>query len=442
MTGNRSPIPADAMKRCPACERPRGTVRKGWHPISRDGQTLGYTCPDCPRWEEPIRRKVLKNGTVRFHAVAAIRKDRKQLQRARRFERLDEARAWVVETRDGLRGASDWTDPATMTVRDVCERWLEHRRQEVATGGLREVTVNGYASALHPLLLQLGDTPAREATAGTIEKALRTMATSGGQRKRALSHRSLGYALGSLRQAFAYAERECWLTSNPATAARVPSTQRRATTEERVKRWTPAQLGTFRDQLDHYADGRPFACEPWLQVGMLLTLSGLRRSEVLGLDWSAVDMVSGAVEVKASRVKTGRKSETVLGLPKTDNSYRTVLAGEIHDGFTQALKVLWMHQGRPEAGLIIVDPLGPLHPDRFSRAFNRVCDEAGVPRLTRVHNVRHSIALGLQSAGVPDHEAAALLGHDVHTYRRFYLVTDDDGAAGAARSARGLFAAI
>lgn len=200
-------------------------------------------------------------------------------------------------------------------------------------------------------------------------------------------------------------------------------------------------VAAFRGALEAYADGERFLDEPWLVVGMLLTLSGLRRSEVLGLDWSAVDQDSGAVAVRASRVKTGRGSDTVLGLPKTDNSRRTVLAGEIHDGFTRALKALWMHQGRPSSGLVIVDPLGPLHPDRFSRAFVRVCDEAGVPRLSRVHNVRHSLALALQANGVPDHQAAALLGHDVSVFRRFYLVTDDDGAASAARSARALFVA-
>ena len=291
-------------------------------------------------------------------------------------------------------------------------------------------------------MLHLGDAPARKVTAGDVEGALRAMATVGGERKRPLSHRTLGYSLGALRMAFAYAEREGWLTSNPATRARVPSTQRRAPVDERVKRWPPAQLGRFRDALDTYGDGERFADDPWLQVGMLLTLSGLRRSEVLGLDWSAVDMKTGAVQVKASRVKTGRGSETVLGEPKTDNSHRTVLAGEIHPGFTRALRVLWLHQGRPSAGLVIVDPLGPLHPDRFSRALVRVCDEAGVPRLTRVHNVRHSLALGLQAAGVPDHQAAALLGHDVATFRRFYLVTDNDGAASAARSASGLFAVV
>lgn len=38
------------------------------------------------------------------------------------------------------------------------------------------------------------------------------------------------------------------------------------------------------------------------------------------------------------------------------------------------------------------------------------------------------------------HEAAALLGHDVQTYRRFYLVADDAGAASAAGVAGQVFA--
>ncbi len=60
--------------------------------------------------------------------------------------------------------------------------------------------------------------------------------------------------------------------------------------------------------------------------------------------------------------------------------------------------------------------------------------------LTRIHNTRHTLATALHEAGVPDHQAAALLGHDVQTYRRFYLMTDDDGAAEAATVAGHLFA--
>lgn len=57
-----------------------------------------------------------------------------------------------------------------------------------------------------------------------------------------------------------------------------------------------------------------------------------------------------------------------------------------------------------------------------------------------IHNVRHTLATALKSAGVPDHRAAALLGHDVQTFMRIYLVTEDEGAAEAAEVAGRLFA--
>ena len=60
--------------------------------------------------------------------------------------------------------------------------------------------------------------------------------------------------------------------------------------------------------------------------------------------------------------------------------------------------------------------------------------------LRAIHNVRHTLATALDEEGVPEHHAAALLGHDVQTYRRFYLVTDNDGAASAAEAAGRLFA--
>ncbi|WP_234809643.1 hypothetical protein [Mycolicibacterium tusciae] len=49
--------------------------------------------------------------------------------------------------------------------------------------------------------------------------------------------------------------------------------------------WTPEQAGQFRE---HLRDERLIAC--WL-----LTLAGLRRSEVLGLRWSDVDFDAGTV---------------------------------------------------------------------------------------------------------------------------------------------------
>src|SRR5918994_6359249 len=42
----------------------------------------------------------------------------------------------------------------------------------------------------------------------------------------------------------------------------------------------------------------------------------------------------------------------------------------------------------------------PLHPERFSRWFERLAREAGLPKI-RLHDVRHSYATAPLAAGVP-----------------------------------------
>lgn len=225
------------------------------------------------------------------------------------------------------------------------------------------------------------------------------------------------------------------MPTNPAALARAPRAAHSDKGTREVLRWSPAEVAAFRQ----HVDAQPLTAEPWLRVGMRLTLCGLRRSEVLGLSWESVE--AGSVRVAASRVKTGQGNATALGPVKVSNSLRTVQADAIHPGTGAALRELWLTQGRPSSGLVVRDVSGePVHPDVYSRRFRALCEAAGLPVLRSVHNVRHSLATALQAAGVPDHEGAALLGHDVATFRRFYLATDDDGAAAAAAVAGRLFA--
>jgi len=447
-TGSRMRLPDNAERVCASCLAPRGNVRRGWTQIIVAGCPVGWTCASCPAYSEPIRREV-SGDRARFVAVVRGAPDDtgRRRQHKRRFWALADAREWVTETREGVaaatKAAAGYSDPSILTVRGLCERWLSKRRAEVGfPGGIREVTLNGYASALHAPLLYMGEHLAREVTPGDVEATLRTLATVGGKWGRPLSHRSITYALGTLRQAWDYGIREGWVKTNPASLAKPPRQQHTAASKGTAAlRWSPAQLAAFRAGADAYGEGERFAAEPWLRAGMRLTLCGMRRSEVLGLDWSLVDLGVGSVEIAASRVKTGRGTATALGEVKAANSLRTVQAEVIHPGTAQALRSLWLAQGRPETGLVICDAVGrPVAPDTYSARFRALCGAAGLPVLRSIHNVRHSLATALEEAGVPEHHAAALLGHDVQTYRRFYLVTDNDGAAAAAEVAGRLFA--
>lgn len=332
-TGSRGALPPDALRNCPYCGTRRGTRKTGWAPAIVGGQVQGYTCPDCPTWDEPIRREQT-GERVRFLAVIRWSSGGKVSQLKRRFDVLADARAWVAEQRENIRanGAQGgYVDASRLTVDELAERWLAHRRAEVGTvGGIREVTLNDYASSLFSLRQVLGSKIAREVTTDDVEAALRTLATSGcpdgkGKTKGGgLSHRTLSYALGTLRQVFDYAVRRRWLLSNPATAAKPPMRSTVQPVSRGAKRWTASELVQLRSHVDQLAQDGAFAAEPWIPVGMRLTLCGLRRSEVLGLDWSNVDLDAGTVKITASRVKTGRGHGTALGQPKKANSYRTV----------------------------------------------------------------------------------------------------------------------
>ncbi|MGV7394690.1 site-specific integrase, partial [Mycobacterium kansasii] len=60
-----------------------------------------------------------------------------------------------------------------------------------------------------------------------------------------------------------------------------------------------------------------------LDACWLLTLGGLRRSEVLGLRWSDIDHDARTVTVAQGRVVVG--GGTVTGAPKSHRSARTLL---------------------------------------------------------------------------------------------------------------------
>lgn len=389
-----------------------------------------------PKPHEPIRLIETARGP-RYRVVldtAPKGTPRKQLTRT--FDDLVAARRFVTETRVTLTNGS-FTAPNKVTLTAVAEAWLADREAESqAPGGIREVSVNGYRSALSGPLLHLGDRPIQSISRADIRGLIRTLATDGGCRERGFSHRTIVYALGTLRQVFAYALEAGLIAKNPTTGVKPP--KRKAGDKKPIHIWTRADLARFRAHID----GCTNPGEPWIRAAMRLTLCGLRRSEVLGLDWTNVDLDTGLIRIEQGRVKTGRGHATVRGDAKSDDSHRAVPVAAIHPGTKAALRDLWIAQGQPESGLVVIDINGdPIQPDAYSRKFRALSDAAGVPDLGSIHNVRHTVATALHDAGVQPRNAAALLGHKVTTHLAFYVPTTDTGAAEAAHVAGDLFAA-
>ncbi|KZF06508.1 integrase, partial [Rhodococcus sp. EPR-157] len=145
--------------------------------------------------------------------------------------------------------------------------------------------------------------------------------------------------------------------------------------------WQPAEAEQFRR---HVSSNRLFAC--WL-----LTLYGLRRSEVLGLTWDRVDFDAGTVSVAAGRVVV-RGLGTATGDPKSVRSRRTlpmppeVVAALRSLRATQARERLALGGDYPVTDLVAVAADGvPIRPETWSKWFRRHCDDAGVS-VIRLHD--------------------------------------------------------
>ncbi len=236
-----------------------------------------------------------------------------------------------------------------------------------------------------------------------------------------VSNRTVCAMLTVLSQALATAMKRGLVARNVAQLVDRPAIDHRE-----MSTWTPQQVERFRE---HVRSDRLYAC--WL-----LTLAGWRRSEVLGLAWSAVNFDAGTVSVAQGRVVV-RGAGTTTGAPKSERSRRTL---PMPADVMAALRALNAQQKRErlalgptwiDTDLIAINEDGsPIRPETYSKAFRRHCTAAGVPAI-RLHDTRHTAATRMLDSGTTVSATARWLGHDPALTLRVYGHVYEDALASA-----------
>jgi integrase len=221
---------------------------------------------------------------------------------------------------------------------------------------------------------------------------------------KSLSPRTRQLTVGTLKSATRWALGAGLLARDPLAGVRRPSVQTRSA----FRPWDEEEARTF---LTATADDRlAFA---WA----LLLTRGLRRGELCGLRWDAIDLDTGTLEVSRTRVvvdgqpldqevtKTQAGRRTVPldpSLVALLRSYRAIQAGE---------KLRARGGAYEDGGWLVCDELGwPCHPDTLSGWFDDRIEVAKLRRI-RLHDCRHTAASLMLKQGVPVKVVSEMLGH-------------------------------
>ena len=161
-----------------------------------------------------------------------------------------------------------------------------------------------------------------------------------------------------------------------------------------------------------------------LVIDMELCL-GLRRGELLGLEWGDIDWNKNQVKIIRNRVIVNGKS--VVKEPKTASGFRTL---DVPVPLMQKLRkrklecaANRMRLGRAytDTEYIIVREDGkPIYPEYLSQMLTKLQDRCGLPRC-RFHDLRHLCASIMLLQGINVKVAQERLGHkDITTTMNIY----------------------
>lgn len=281
-------------------------------------------------------------------------------------------------------------DAGTVTIEEYLNRWLVGSVKNT----VRRSTFVQYVSVVNRHLIPaLGRLKLKALTPTHVRSLYREKLGSG------LGARTVQYIHTTLHKALKQAVMDGLIPRNVTEAVKAPQAHKKE-----VKPLNPTQVKALRSA----------ASGDRLEALYIVAIhTGLRRSELLGLRWTDVDLDAGMLSVQRSLDKDG-----TFNPPKRNKSRRTVkLTG-------QAVEALKSHRARQneerlrlgslweDHGLVFPNQVGkPMNADNlYHREFKPLLKKAGLSGFT-FHSLRHTCATLLLSKNVNPKIVQEMLGH-------------------------------
>lgn len=292
---------------------------------------------------------------------------------------------------------------------DWVNKWLKHKELEVSPTTLHGY--RGYADKhIIPFFAERGtilqDMRPMDVQAYYDEKIRAGLSTATVERHKAV-------IFGSLK----YAYQQELIPNNPADRATVPKVPA-------ARKYHPCTAEQAQTLLKAAKDSPAYPA-------IFLSLSlGLRREEVLGLEWKAIDFENRRIHIH--KTVTRLKKLVIRDIPKTKSSLRDLAMTEdvakfLHElKIQQALNKLEMGESYIVSDWVCTHKDGRLmHPDYLSTTFHNLCKKCGISGV-RFHDLRHTVGSLLYDNGSELKDIQMLLGHStISTTANIYVHPSD-----------------
>ena len=351
-----------------------------------------------------FRKIRTRKGAIRWQSRWRVPGENGRLQdRARNFATRKQAAAHAAQMREiERRGVGD---PHRHDLAGYLRAWLAHHRER---GDLAPTTLRGYERNAALAARHCGHVLLEKLTPRDLDALYAKLLTHGSQPKgppRPLSRHSVMHVHRLLHGALRQAVKWRLIAHNPAadaTPPNVPHKQARGFTTEEIARLLAAAEGDAE-----------LHC-----ILALLLVSGLRRSELLGLTLEAEALDLGTLSVTRTVTEIGSKV-IVREITKTKLSRRTlsVPAAVVLLLRAQKARVLeqalaWGSEYAPGPRFLFpVNGGAPMRPFSLTERLARLMRRAGIKGVQPTHGWRHACATLMIAGGADVKTTQSRLGH-------------------------------
>lgn len=324
-----------------------------------------------------------------------------------------------------------------VTLEQWCAQWLDDCAERVRAGTMAPRTAVGYESDVRRHIRPaVGHVRLDRLAPGHVQRMMTGMQAAG------LSPRTAAAARGTLSAALSAAVADGLIEVNVARAARPPTR-----TTRNPSAFSDAEMAKIAAACQQHRLGTAF---------VFSALTGLRTSELIGLQWAHVDLEQGTYQVVEGLHRIGPRGAAALGLDAGVHASRpkTAGSGDATPLSPAAVEVLGRQRRQQaadqlaagrwvESGRVFTTTIGTaLDADNLRKQWRQLLEDAQVDTHTRsgsgrgLHELRRTFASRLRDRGVPIEDVqrlgrwsspAMLLAH--------YRAVDDDRLRRAAGEA-------